>query len=614
MPDNERLLDYYERELDYLRTAGEAFAREYPKVARRLELSGDESPDPHVERLLEGFAFLAARIHQNIDESTSAVAANLLEQLYPHALRPVPSATIVHFDTARAKVALDAGYRVERGAQLFTHTSAGEAVYFRTSYPVELWPISIAAASFADAGGHDLTGGARRDAASVLTLALRFPRSFASSLSRPGRLRFYVKGGEEGAPGLCDLLLGHTLEVNWHDGVKLRALGALPRYVGLEADEALLPERADTHSAYRLLLEYFAFPAKFHFFDLDCSALDFSANPNELEQGEAGPDLERELRFVLRRKPKNGATLRADVIQLGCTPVVNLFRRTAEPLRITHRQAQYKLVADHHRLRSTEIYSIERVTCPGLAPGATDEVAPYFYSHGSMGESTRRGPFWSARRVPTMTAGAAGSDMQLTFVDPDFAPADQMAPRTLSASVTCTNRHLAHELDPRAELTMEDADVTPIRLLHKPSAQIQPSLDGAARWQLVSQLSLNQWSLGDGAFPLENLRQLLALNNLTGELVADSQIRGLVSATCSRVTRFMGAGDDPWHGYRQGYKVEIRLDDKQFRDGSRMLFCAVLHRFLALYAGVNTFVELVCEGDGGQRHVWAPLFSKHVSL
>jgi type VI protein secretion system component VasA len=130
----------------------------------------------------------------------------------------------------------------------------------------------------------------------------------------------------------------------------------------------------------------------------------------------------------------------------------------------------------------------------------------------------------------------------------------------------------------------------------------------------VSQLSLNQWSIGDGRFPLEALKQLLSLNNLSGELVAESQIRGITSAVCKRVTRFVGAPEDPWNGYRQGYQVSIALDESQFRDGSRMLFCSVLHRFLSLYAGVNTFVELSLDDGAAGHQVWAPLSSKTISL
>jgi type VI secretion system protein ImpG len=601
---SERLLDYYERELAYLRSAGQAFARRHPKVAERLELSADESPDPHVERLIESFAFLAARIHQNIDDSTSDVANNLLEQLYPHAVRPLPSATIARFDAGRAKINLAAGYTVARGTPLFTHSSEGDTIYFKTSLPVELWPLKVLSADLQTQDLAPLTGLA--EARSVLRLRIAYPAGFGANGAKPGKLRFYIQGGSDSAAQLCDLLLGRTRLVEWHAGERApQRLAGLPGLVGLEPDEALLPERADTHAALRLLLEYFAFPAKFQFFELDCSALDF---PTAATAPAQGTDAEGELRFIFDRKPAGQVLLDAESIQLGCTPVVNLFERTAEPLRITGRQASYTLVADHHRLRATEIYSIERVLCPGMGL-PHDELPGYF----SSGYKSAAGASWYARRV---SGKGEANDMQLTLVDPDFAPARQAATRTLTAKVLCTNAQLARQLGASAELSIEDAGpIATIVVLHKPTEQIQPSLDGAARWKLVSLLSLNQFSLVDGPQARTRLQQLLLLNNLTGALAADSQVRGLTALSCRRVTRYMDAALDPWHGYRQGYSVRIQLDADHFRGSSQMLFCAVLHRFLALFASINTFVELVLEDELGKTlQTWQPLPSKHLSL
>lgn len=619
MSGTERLLGYYERELAYLRTAGAAFAAEHPQVAQRLELSGDESPDPHVERLLESFAFLAARIHQNIDDSTSDVAANLLEQLYPHVLRPVPSATVVRFDPDPAKINLAPGYTVAPGTSLFTHTGDGDTVFFQTTYPVRLWPLTVTSVSLqTDELGPLLVAehGApaepdwQREAASVLRVRVAYPRGFAFAQEESGALRFYVRGNSDTAAQLCDLLLGETIAMRWRAdaAVPCDADGAPapvtltqrhPVGAGLEAGQGLLPERDDTHPALRLLLEYFAFPAKFQFFDVDCGALRFlpkQAAPGAPARGEG------ELLFILRRKPSRPLLLDADTLQLGCTPAINLFARTAEPLRITGRQAHYKLVPDHHRQRATEIYTIGLVTSGGPA-GSALPLPGYF----SGGPAARPGPYWHARRVASTNPALPGSEMELTFIDPGFAPASDAAARTLVARVVCTNRHLARALDAGAALHIEDAGpVGAIRALHKPTAQVQPALDGATRWKLASQLALNQVSLLDGEHALDALRDMLALNNLTGEVAAERQIAGIGSLRSERVTRYVGP--DPWYAYRQGYRVTVRLLPKLFHGSSQVLFGAVLHRFLGLFAGVNTFVELIVEDDDGrEQYAWPAL-------
>jgi type VI secretion system protein ImpG len=605
-----RLLAYYERELAYLRNAGQEFAQQHPIVARRLELSADESPDPHVERLLEGFAFLAARLHQHIDDSASDVAVRLLEHLFPHAARPVPAATIVRFEPDPKKLNLAAGYTVSRGRALFSESSAGDTVYLRTAYPVTLWPLRIASVVLETEAAGGLAAFER--AASVLRVKLAYPKGFAFPAGQAPTLRFYLKGASEAAAELCDLLLANAIGVGWRpDGGADEAAqlldGVRPRIVGLEPDESLLPERADTHPGLRLLLEYFAFPAKFQFVDLDCGALSFLAK----SEGGPGAEAEGELLFAFERKPGRPLLMEAVTLELWCTPAVNLFARSTEPLRIDGRQAAYRLVADHHRQRSTEIYSVDRVW--SSTPGALREELPAYFSFDAACRAPlRNGPFWHAQRVDGGRQG--GTDIQLSFVDPGFAPAREAAARTLYAQVTCTNRQLAAQLDAGAILHIEDSGpIGRIVALHKPTAQVQPALDGSARWRLASLLALNQMSLADGKHALPSLRAMLALNNLTQSRAAAQQIMRLASLRTQRVLRHVG--DDPWHGYRRGYSVAVQLDDGPAYGGSRMLFCAVLQRFLAMYAGVNTFVELVLEDAARQPlHTWNPLVTRHVDL
>lgn len=595
----QRLIDYYERELAYLRTAGQVFAHQFPKVAQRLELSADECPDPHVERLLEGFAFLTARLHENIDDSSSQLARQLLEQLYPHALRPVPSASIACFDIDPGKAAQAAGYRIARGTPLFCQSSAGDTVHFRTSAMLELWPFSVAGCELRTERLAEFTS--LPAACSVLQVDLECPAAFELAPSQLPTLRFHVSGGGATAAQLCDLLAAHTLQVLWRSAADapLQELeGVRPRFTGLDPDEALLPERPDTEQAYRLLVEYFAFPLKFQFFGLDARMLALPALP-----GAAPGALRRcQLFFVFDRLPHCRLPLARDALMLGCTPIVNLFPRTAEPLRVTGRQAQYRLVPDQHRLRCTEIYSVEEVLSPGSG-AAPERIAAYFDSRAAVRQGAR---YWHAQRVPGTRADLPGSEMQLSFVDPAFDPA-QPAQRTLVARVLCTNRDLARQLPAGAVLSIEEAvPVAGIRALHKPTAQVQPALDGAARWRLVSQLTLNQLSIVEGTQALQRLREMLSLNNLAQELSAQQQIQGIVGLVCQRVTRHVAG--DAWQGYRQGYRVVLQLDSELFRDCSRMLFGSVLHRFLALYAGINTFVELAVHDEMDRPlHTWRPL-------
>ncbi len=591
MTPAERQRDDYERELLYLRNAGAAFARAHPAVAARLELSADQSPDPHVERLLEGFAFLAARLGRRIDDGVSALAGDLLEQLCPHATRPLPSAGVAHFDPDPAKVDVAGGYPVARGSALFADTAAGAGIHLRTTAPLVVWPLRVDGVEMLTDGLEALSGHPARRA--VLSVRLTCPATFRPRAAGLESLRFYIKGGGDNAARLCDLLYAQTLEVRWRTaGAEPVTLeGALPRFAGLEPDEALLPERGDTHPGLRLLLEYFACPLKFQFFDLDCSRL----GPPDAAPGGAG-EARYELLFVLGARAGAPLELEPDALQLSCAPVVNLFPRTSEPVRITGEQSRYKLVADSFRERSTEIYSIEQVA--SSAPGEPSRPVAGYFAHHGVGAG-RPAVYWHARRGPAFKPGLGGSDMLLSFVDPGFDPALPAA-RTLIATLLCTNRGLAETLAAGTSLLMEDAGaIAAITLLHKPSAQSQAAPDGAARWKLVSQLSLNHLSLVEGEQALAGLKELLALNNLGGGVVAEAQIDALAKLECARVTRYVG--DDPWHGYRHGYLLTLWLGPRGMRGSSAMLFGSVLHRFLALYAGINTFVELSLKHDDGRE-------------
>src|SRR3989338_9587966 len=141
-----QLLDYYQRELTWLRHAGAGFAARYPKVARRLELSPGECPDPHVERLLEGFPLLAARLQRRLDDDYAEFSDALLEQLYPLALRPLPSCAFVQFEPDPSKGNLVEGYALPRDTPLFVTTSSGDSIHFRTTAAVTLWPLQISEA------------------------------------------------------------------------------------------------------------------------------------------------------------------------------------------------------------------------------------------------------------------------------------------------------------------------------------------------------------------------------------------------------------------------------------------------------------------------------------
>jgi type VI secretion system protein ImpG len=576
------LLDYYHAELAYLREAGGEFARVHPKVASRLQLGAHECPDPHVERLLESFAFLTARLQRSLDVEVPGISSALLEVLYPGYLSPVPPVTVAELALDPGRGRAGAGYTVPAGTQMYTGTAGGDEVCrFRTSYPVTLQPLAVAEAAVEPAGAHAFLRDVPR-AAQVVRVRLR-PVAVPMGEVRPASLRFYLGGEMRTAAALYELLFAHLLGVAVlpdgtppPGGPRMLPAGALTP-VGLGEDEGVLPGPAAVHPAYRLLQEYFTIPRKLLFFDL------------------AGLDRHRaaefvDLVFVLdRRVPDRLAVGRGD-FRLGCTPIVNLFERTSEPLRVDQQRVEYRLVPDARREGATEIHSVLELTAAPERRGDTVVFEP-FYACAHPSDARQR-TFWHARRVPSERRDLEGSDVLLSFLDLRGGRAAPPA-QTVWARLLCTNRRLAEQLLPGDRLQMEGtAPVSTATVLHPPTHSLEPPLDAETRWRLVSHLSLNHLSLaGDDAdASLRALREILRLYAAWGDPTAEAQVGGIRRLAAAPAVR--RAGPEPWSGFCRGTEVELLMDETAYDGGSPLLLAMVLDRFFSLYASLNSWTRL----------------------
>ena len=582
------LLDYYQRELIWLRQAGTSFAERYPKVAHRLALSGEESSDPHVERLLEGFAFLGARMQRRLDDDFSQLSDALLEQLYPYAIRPMPAVGMVHFTPDPTKGSIASGYTVPRDTPLFVTTAQGDSIHFRTTAATTIWPLQITdVALLPIAEAQALTGLSTACSALRITLTTLAPHSWARLPLRT--LRIHLAGSPMTSATLYDLIGAHTLGifVAVPGEAPQAVLPPLPQPVGFDANEALLPLEDGVLPAHRLLLEYFACPAKFAAFDLPVR---IPANATD----------SIELIVAFDQSLDNHITLQASDIVIGCAPAINLFPRTSEPLRPDGTQREYRVVADSYNPHGIEIYAIRQVHTANNEEASV--VPPYFGHHHA---DQNGGKWWHARRVRGTARDGRGSEMMLTWVDVNFDP--HTAPdHTLTASLLCTNRHLADLLAAGTQLAFErPGPVARVTLLGKPTAQADAVLSGASQWRLISQLTLNQLSLVEGAGALAALREMLALYNLNDNPAAQRQIAGIHSLDAQRTVAH--TGNQAWRGWRNGLELRVGLSTEHFAGASRVLFSGVLAHFLAQYASVNRFVRTVLVEQDRDIKIWQPL-------
>lgn len=580
------LLALYLGELAYLRTAGAAFALKYPKVAERLEFADSGSTDPQVERLIEAFAFLAARLQRQYNAHFPEIPAALLEILYPQLAAPLPSMAVVQFRPDPEQSRSLIGFTLPADTTLFATAQERATCWFRTCYPVTLWPIEVAEVAIESPALYAFLDN-RADIGSCLRVRLNCLDNRNFSEFTPACLRFFVHGARMTRFNLYELLCNQLRGIAIVPGGVGDATPAHPltlpasrlRSVGFAAEEAVLPYPASAHQGFRLLQEYFTFPDKFLFLDIE-------SWPGAALSGNACADLV----FMLAERPPSHLSVDASTIRLGCAPAINLFPRSTEPIRLDHTHLEYRLVPDSRWENYTEIHSIVRVSRSSAYDDDSRTIRPFFsftHADASAGDTA----LWLARRQPVSNPALSGTEMWLSFVDPALNPSEP-AGNVVFAHTLCTNRNLAAQMAVGTLLQLEvDAPLRSVVCLTKPTAQIDPPGAGSTLWRLISHLSVNMLSLQGGPESLSALQEILHLYCGGDGLDNARQIAGLASLSTRHIVRRVG--DEAWRGFVRGLEVALEFDEQQFVGGSAYLLGAVLDRFFSLYAGVNAFTELV---------------------
>ncbi|KMO33551.1 type VI secretion system protein ImpG [Methylobacterium variabile] len=606
---DEEFLAAYNRELDALRNLSQGFADAHPKVAGRLRLNGDIIDDPHVERLLEGVAFLSARVQQRLDDELPEITDALLGVLSPHALAPVPSAAIVQL---ACKPELRVPVTIPAGTMLESEPVAGDPVRFRTAYATTLWPIEIEAVRLSGlplaAPVNPRAQGAR--ASLRVSLRLTDPEATFAELE-PRALRVFLRGPIEQALALYELLGGHVAGVALADGPNDDRPTLLPpdsiRPAGFAPEEALYPWTARSFEGFRLLTEYFALPEKFLFVDLvglDARTLIQDSDRLDLFVyfDQAAPELERRLR--------------PDCLALGCTPIVNLFTRHCEPITLDGTRTEYPILPDYRRPKAYEVWSVEAVH-EVADDGAGRPWRPFYRRPAALGgEEPTAGYYAIVRR--DATDGLGGSDVLLAPFDPDLQ-VNRPADRVLSVDATCTSRDLPAQLpfgvgQPRLFPAEGLSSIARITCLTAPTASWRPRLRRKRNWRLISHLSLGHLSIVGGADAAAAMRDMLQLYDVRDTPHTRAAIAALLEVSASEATaRVPGAR---LGSFCRGLDVTLTFDRGLWASGGLYLLAAVLERFLALHATVNSFTrtQAVLQGRSGTVARFAPRAGAQVLL
>ncbi len=575
---DEHLFELYETELRYLRNAGQDFSARYPKLAARLEIDRNGSNDPQIERLLESFAFLTARLHQRADDDLALVPGAILQSLYPTLASPVPGTGVASYSIDPGAPPPPTGVTVEPGTMLYARGESGELCRFRSAYGVEILPINTTPFRVANAGHYNLFS----EHALVAALAFSVVGYGAplETVEAP-TLRIYLEGPRKHTTEILEMLMAEAAEillVDRQNGTE-QAIGIDSiSHIGFERGHALLPDTIETHPAQRLLREYFIIPEKFLFLELS----NFDRRP-------MNPTVD--VVFGLKSRPASWLDMGSVRPMLHCTPIINIFSTMAEPIALTHQETEYRIVPELGADDTHEVYSVSGVDVTSPHDPEPRKVSPFF-GQDKLAQNKETEIYWTTRRV-LATGQRPGSDTYISFVEPNMKrvrPAREIA----SVSILCTNRTLTEQLSAGSELYSDVSVPASISLVDRTTPPIEAPNDASTLAQLVSQLTLNNRSLSDDGNKkrhVDVLRELLSLHCPRHRPASIREVLGIVDVETKTIVRRVGS--NVWRGFCEGLQVSLTVDESNFSESNAYLFASVLQNILSLHAAANSFVELI---------------------
>ncbi|MDP3838535.1 MAG: type VI secretion system baseplate subunit TssF [Methylococcales bacterium] len=612
-----RLLKYYNHELQHIREMAGEFALEYPKIAGRLGLDGFECADPYVERLLEGFAYLSARVQLKVDAEFPRFTQHLLDMVYPHYLSPTPSMAVVQLQPDLMEGSLNEGFLISKATALRSHIGKGEqtACEYRTAHDLTLWPIELIEAEYLNGVGAVANLGVPsvHGLKAAIRLRLKTTAGLNFNQIKLNNLPLYLRGVGELPMQIYEQLLANSIgsvvqptnrPLAWQHIIKQSAV--LP--VGFMSEEALLPYTPRSFQGYRLLQEYFAFPERYMFAELT------QLQP-ALQQCEGN---EIDIIILLNRSnPRLVNEVDVSRFALFCSPAINVFPKRADRIHLTHQTNEYHIVPDRTRPLDYEVYQIREVTGFGATADDQQTFLP-FYQAISDARHTQQRAYYSVIRSPRIMStkqklqgprsSYIGNEIYISIVDANEAPFNSEL-RQLGLETLCTNRDLPLQLPigiGDTDFTIQTgAPVKSIRCLSGPTKPRPSNAHKDTAWKLINHLSLNYLSLinnndKEGATAL---RSLLSLYGDNSDSSFRKQIEGVLSIQSKPIVRRINTAGPIVFG--RGLEITLTVDESAFEGSGVFLLGMVLEQFFAQYVSLNSFTETVLKtSDRGEIMRW----------
>jgi len=565
---------YYQQELLNLKELGKEFSKAHPALAPML--SGKTS-DPDVERLIEGVAFLSGMLRQKLDDEFPEIIHSLIQLIFPHYMCPVPSATIISFTP---KPGLKETITVPSGAEIASIPVEDTSCVFRTCFPLEVHPLTLVNAKALESPG--------KQARISLSLSLT---GMALSDWKPQSLRFFLGGDYSEAANLY-FLLNRCLKkiiikpAEGGNAFQFPSNALVP--AGFSLKEPLFPYSGRSFPGYRFLQEYFILPEKFLFFDL--TGLD--------KWHDRGEGSDFEIVFELENIKIAMPEIKPESFVLFVSPAVNVFQHAADPIKVDHKQTEYRVRPTADINSHYQVYSVDRVT--GIVQGSVEhhEYVPFAF----FGRQEANIPVYNIARKKSIIDLSLDVYLSLTYPP----SAELSASETLSISLTCTNASLPEnlQLGDISMPTQTSPELMEFKNILPPTAPIQPPIGGNMLWKFLSHLSLNYLSLARA----DNIKELLRLyifpggRNRANVAANTKRIEGIQDIQVAPVDRLIS-------GYMmRGQEICVKLRKDNFAStGDMFLFGSVMDYFLGAYSSMNCFTQFsVKESITGEIYSWPP--------
>lgn len=600
----EDFFEYYNEELTALRKGSSDFAERFPKSAGRLKLRQGEAEDPFVARLFEGFSFLTARLKYQLDHQHDYIALLLINFIAPHLVQPFPSCGTVELKPSRQLNSIE---QVEKGEMLILQGDNKTYAPFQIAQKVQLQPINLADVKYSQKLSALPSSTTNKQIKSFLQFSLtHFDQEKTLCDIGVEKLRIFINLPTKFAHLLYTYCFNHldSMVIANQEKVIIRPASDIKTMI-FDDTSALLPQFRQGINGYQLLSEFHYYPQKFFYLDW--------INLNEAFQSFASSGLK--IYFLFNQAENLFETkIKEDALKLHCTPIINIFKRRGEPIRVNGEKSSYPVVPEGFSQELKPfVYQIQSMNVASGHQQTKLACAPYYGAR--YGEAKRESiMYWQAvqrpRRFDTGKS-SVGYDYHISFNDTDFSELRSngyvVVPELICSNFEGVQQLLSSAQNISIKFSNDAIDyVDSIELLQPLTQAKQPNLADDQLFKILRYLENHHLFSELSHESVDQLKELLLIH--AGESQESRQLikEGIVAIeTEQMISRHPTF---PHEGFCHGLRCRLIVNEACFIENELYLFGTMLSELLMQLSVINSFIQLIiCNQEKREIFKWNPM-------